>query len=559
MDTIDILLIEDGQGDQRVLRSMLEDMPGMVFDILLAQRLQIALHLLEAKKPDIILVDLELPDSRGLETFQSLKQVAREVPIIIYSGLEDEESALEALRLGAQDYLVKGQFDSRHLLRVIRYALERHRILSELNQAGRALERLITIDPLTSLLNRRGFDQALHEETARLRRRGETAFALLLDLDDFRSVNDTLGHVAGDILLKEIGAKIENSFRSTHIVARIGGNEFVILLSEIRQAEALLVAEKLRLAVAQSPVAISQGENVFVSCSMGMTELEGDMDSVDELLQLLRLSMARSKKNGKNKVSIHTQSVSEDLGNEQDSLARVLEQMTSRRNFFAVMQPIINFETGERTGAELFSRFSHGEFGLPEDFFRLAREAKLLALIDRLCLRTCLTQALEAGLTGQLHINLFPSTLMDIPTSQLLMEFGGAENQKSLCVEISEQQVLSDPAHLLEAVKALKQAGLSVAVDDVGFGRSCLESLIVLEPDIVKIDKRCISGIDRDLIKQKLMKRLLGVIRSLDAEVIAEGVETQEELTTLTHLGVRFGQGYFWGRPVPVIEPVSLV
>ncbi len=582
METFNILLLEDDREYNALVRQMLEKAPGVVFNIMEAPRLQTAFHLLEAHKPDLILADLDLPDSRGLDTLLGLRRLFKDGPIILSAG-GDEETALEAVRKGAQDYLVKGHLDARHLLRVLRYALERHRILNELHAAGRALERLVTVDPLTGLLNRCGFEQTLKEEIAYLKRRGETAFALLLDMDDFKHVNESFGHSAGDILLKEIAAKIEGALRATHVVARIGGNEFAVLLSDTREAEALHVAEKIRLVLSQSPVAISEGRNVFVSCSLGLAELEPQTSSLEELLQILRVSLSRSKKNGKNQLSVYqtgmwpsattavlpsattaalpsaTTAVRPVVGSlETDSLALLIEQLALARNYYAVVQPIIQLETGERTGGELFSRFSHPEFGQPDDFFRLAREARLLALIDRLCLRTCLKQAAEARLEGQLHVNLFPSTLIDIPVSQLLEEFAVAENRPPLCIEISEQQVLSEPSHLLEAVRTLRQAGLSVAVDDVGFGRSCLESLIVLEPNVIKIDKRCVSGIDRDPVKQKLFKRLLGVIRSLEAEVIAEGIETQGELEFIIATGIRYGQGYFFSRPVPVLEPASL-
>jgi len=567
METFNILLLEDDRDYNALVRQMLEKAPGVVFNIMEAPRFQTASHLLEAQKPDLILADLDLPDSRGLETLLGLRRIFKDGPIIILSASGDEEAALEAVRRGAQDYLVKGHLDARHLLRVLRYALERHRILNELRAAGQALERLITVDPLTGILNRCGFEQTLKEEMAQLKRRGETAFALLLDMDDFKSVNESLGHSAGDHLLKEIAAKIEGTVRATHVVARIGGNEFVVLLNDTREAEALHVAEKIRLVFSQSPVAISEGRNVFVSCSLGLAEIEPHISSLEELLQILRVSLSRSKKNGKNQLSLHQTAVflpatapaARPAGAvEAESLSLLIEQMAVAKNYYAVVQPIIQLETGERIGGELFSRFSHSEFGQPDDFFRLAREARLLALIDRLCLRTCLKQSAEARLEGQLHVNLFPSTLIDIPVEQLLEEFAVSENRAPLCVEISEQQVLSEPAHLLEAVKALRRAGLSVAVDDVGFGRSCLESLIVLEPNLIKIDKRCVSGIDRDPVKQKLFKRLLGVIRSLDAEVIAEGIETQGELEFIISMGIRYGQGYFFGRPVPVLEPASL-
>jgi EAL domain-containing protein (putative c-di-GMP-specific phosphodiesterase class I) len=138
--------------------------------------------------------------------------------------------------------------------------------------------------------------------------------------------------------------------------------------------------------------------------------------------------------------------------------------------------------------------------------------------------------------------------MIAIPAEHLIAEFP-REARQNFCIEISEQQILGDPVYLLDTVETLRQAGLRIAVDDVGYGNSCLESLVLLEPDIIKIDKRCVRGIERELPKQRHLERYLSVANELGAEVIAEGVERREELEVLKRLGVEFGQGFLWGAP----------
>ncbi len=200
------------------------------------------------------------------------------------------------------------------------------------------------------------------------------------------------------------------------------------------------------------------------------------------------------------------------------------------------------------TGREYFGRFSGDDYLMPDDFFRIAREAKILTVVDRACLKVCVEASLRHPKV-QAHMNLFPSTLMDISPDQLIREFSNAGDISRYCIEISEQQVICDPSHLVGTIRALRNAGVSIAIDDVGFGRSCLESLILLEPDVVKIDKRWIHGIHQDPDRQRLLKRLIHIIESCESQAVAEGIETEGERQLLLDFGVRIGQGYLFGRP----------
>jgi EAL domain-containing protein (putative c-di-GMP-specific phosphodiesterase class I) len=147
------------------------------------------------------------------------------------------------------------------------------------------------------------------------------------------------------------------------------------------------------------------------------------------------------------------------------------------------------------------------------------------------------------------HVNLFPSTIIDTPIDRLLTLFPPNRKPGNFCIEISEQQFIGDPAYLRDHVAALKENGILVAIDDVGFGRSSLESLIILEPDIVKIDRKYVSGIADEPAKARLLRRLVKVVNALGAELIAEGIERKDELDLLLEIGIEFGQGWYWGKP----------
>ena len=181
-------------------------------------------------------------------------------------------------------------------------------------------------------------------------------------------------------------------------------------------------------------------------------------------------------------------------------------------------------------------------------------ENNVLTPVALKCLKKCLaaTAAMDADTRGRIHVNLFPATILDTPTDRLLALFAARADPSEFCVEISEQQFLGDPAYLKLYVDELKAAGVHVAIDDVGFGRSSLETLIVLEPDVVKIDRSYVHGAADNPSKRQCLERLIQVAQHLSTELVAEGVETEAEQEMIRSLGVRYAQGYLWGRPQPV-------
>jgi EAL domain-containing protein (putative c-di-GMP-specific phosphodiesterase class I) len=214
-----------------------------------------------------------------------------------------------------------------------------------------------------------------------------------------------------------------------------------------------------------------------------------------------------------------------------------------------VAQPIVKLVDGRIVSHELLVRGPRGPLRCPDDLFRFCQEQDILQAMDLRCLKRCVETARAAGLS-RYHVNIMPATLLQTPTPQLVRVLRGADGTNGhCCLEISEQQLLSDPSVLVGSVRELQAAGLQIAIDDVGFGNSCLEGLVMLQPRIMKIDKRMVHDLDRDADRRRSLNRLLLVAEALGAEVVAEGVETTAEQEVLLELGVRLGQGYLFGRP----------
>jgi diguanylate cyclase (GGDEF)-like protein len=416
---------------------------------------------------------------------------------------------------------------------------------AELKQANQRIQQASLRDPLTGLLNRRGLDKALFETLDRTRAFNEPVVAVLLDCDGLKEVNDTLGHAAGDIVLCHVARAIRAGVRRPELVARIGGDEFLFLLPGVTVQDAGLVAERVRLAISQYPVTIS-GSDHRVTASMGMAKVPPDLLSIETMLTVTHEAMKLSKSAGKDQVNLSTGQISalEPLfgpgGIHDGGWVRVYHQH------------VVNLETASVLGHELLSRGPDGPFHNPIHFLRLAHEHHVLASVDLHCLTACIQASPTLG-DAKCHVNLFPSTMLDTDPQRLVSLFMPHDPSR-FCVEISEQQVIGDPTRLKPAIDTLRAAGVGIALDDIGFGRSSLESLIVLEPEIVKIDRRYVDKVSEDPDRRRALQRLVDTIVHLDAIPVAEGIETESDRQVLLELGVTQGQGYLFDRPRPVPE-----
>lgn len=552
--TLRLLLVEDDLRSAFSLRELLENTDSPQFHIRHVTTAAAACKAVEAGGIDVVILDLGLPDATALEALNRLRDSVLEIPVIVLTGQGDETLAADALHRGAEDYLLKGAIDHHSLLRSIRYAVERHRgvrdlarMKKELENVNRHLERLTLIEPLTELLNRRGLQQALSREMQHLGRAVTGSAALVIDLDDFKQINDQHGHAVGDVVLKEIGRRLRASVRAVDYVGRIGGDEFLLILPETDAAEVTRVAERIRLAIATAIIQHASG-TVTVTASIAAILLTNEMPAVDQLLSRAHLLLPRAKGEGKNRVVF--QSIDfDDTARRLRAQADMCANLARGKHVLTVKQAIFRLEDDSPIGYEFLSRYSNGAIELPENFFRLCAERNVLTLVDHACLRASIEAAMQLPPYARFHINIFPTTLLAIPVEHLLDLFPNPVPADTFCLEISEQQIIGDPTYLVPAVKALREAGILIAIDDVGFGSSCLESLILLEPDILKLDKRCVIGIDTDPPRIEHLRRYVRIARTLGCQIVAEGIETPEELAVVRSLGIEYGQGYFWGKP----------
>lgn len=419
----------------------------------------------------------------------------------------------------------------------------------ELRSAAQTMTRLALHDALTGLHNRRGFEQALASELGRVQRSGDALVAVLIDCDNFKRINDEFGHDAGDEVLREIAHRLGMSVRPSDVMARIGGDEFLALLPSTRKAEALRVAERMRATVAATPVFV-RGRDLEITVSIGVSSLDPHTLTMPQLLADLHHGLAASKRLGKNRVA---DARGDGIGAiNPEVFGSLLRSGSALR---VVAQSIRSLADGQIVGYELLSRGPAGLLESPEALFRTASTLGMLSMTDMQCLRRCLSSAGRLRVAGnplRFHVNVYPSTLLEMTEEQREEIFACVHGHDDLCLEISEQQVVGQPTYLRDSIQSMRDLGLRIAIDDVGFGRSSLESLIVLEPDMIKIDRSFVHGVATERQRRDFLTRLLTIADSLKSDVVAEGIENDADAAVLQDLGVRQAQGWLWDRPTPI-------
>ncbi|HHH27017.1 MAG TPA: EAL domain-containing protein [Polyangiaceae bacterium] len=417
----------------------------------------------------------------------------------------------------------------------------RMRLLQQVADAQAELERLETVDHVTETLNRQGLEIVLQRSLAAARRAGGSVAACLIDCDDFVRVESHFGRGAGDRVLAGVARRIQQTLRRSDVIGRVGVDTFLLLLPRTRLAEAGLVAERARIAVSSEALQVEDGA-VQASVSVGVVAVPWDTASLEEVVASAEIALADSKAAGKDQVS----GADETLGAEMRDLVAELVRGESLR---VLAQPIVSLVDDEVVAYEMLTRGREGIFEAPEQFLRMARDNGVLTAVDLQCLRACVVEAKHVGGGLTVHVNLFPTTLLDSAIEELIALLD--EPESPMCVELSEEQFVGDPRKLLDRVGALRSAGIRVAIDDVGKGRGTLDSVMLLEPEVVKIDKDLIGGASRDVRKERLCRRLVTLAAALGSEVVAEGVETEADLNLVRELEVPLGQGFLWARPGP--------
>ena len=675
-----VLILTRCHVDADILFSVLGKTRDGPFVAVWLTHLAAGLQRLEAGDIDLILVDLTLADSSGINTFRQLYTLAPHIPILVLSAQEEEAAAMEAVQGGAQGYLSKGYFSNNLIPQSLRSVIQRKKIeellfkersraeitlnsisdavictdnlgnidymniasekltgwqieeacgrpigdvfkiingatrQAERNTVELVLERNKSVDlpPNTVLIKKDGSEaniedtaSPIHDRDGRIsgativfhdvsrtealnnkmehlaqhdfltnlpnrillndrieqaitlsrRRQGQLA-VLFLDLDNFKHINDSLGHSTGDRLLQSVARRLLECVRASDTVSRQGGDEFVILLEDGEfEADAALIADKVRAALS-APHSID-GSDLYITTSIGISIYPSDGRNADELLKNADTAMYCAKDRGKNSYQFFRSEMN-IRAVERQFVEANLRRALERKEFILEYQPKINLNTGRISGAEALLRWMHpiDELILPDRFVRIAEDCGLIVPIGRWVLREACIEAkkwVDAGLSGltvAVNISALEFRQIDFLDSvrSVLRETGLDVNLLQL--EITENVLMDNAESSAFILQELKNLGVQLAVDDFGTGYSSLSYLNLFPLDVIKIDQSFVEGIGSSKDNGIIVSAVIGMGNSLQLKVIAEGIENLQQLNFLKALNCEEGQGYFFSKSV---------
>jgi diguanylate cyclase len=554
---LEVVLVEDNPAEAALVEELLAG-ESPTIAVARFRRLSEALTRLHAKAADCVLLDLALPDAARLEGVEALLSAFPDLPVVVLTGRDDSDLALEAVNAGAEDYLVKGQAGGDAIARSVRYAVERSRVRAQL--VHQAMH-----DVLTGLPNRALFVDRLEQALARLARGSGVVAVIFLDLDRFKTINDSMGHEVGDQALLEVAGRLARAVRPGDTVSRFGGDEFTVLCEIASEHQALTIAD--RLGAALLPPIRSNGRDVFLSTSMGIAFGSAGDRSAD-LMRGADSAMYRSKERARGGVEVFDETMRARALRRLE-IEHDLHRAVDRDQLRIYWQPILELGTGRVTGAEALLRWQHPGRGLlaPDEFIPAATETGLIVPIGAWVLgQACgqLDRWRQASLVEPGFVVAVNVSAPEIESGNMadrvrgMLQRSGTE-AGDLCLEVTERYLMDETEHGVGVVEELDALGCRLALDDFGTVHSSLAVLKRLPVGTVKIDRSFVAGLDSDRRDAAIVESVAALADALGLKVTAEGIETDEQHRRARELGCDFGQGFLFARPQPVAEMTAFL
>ena len=583
------LLIVD---DERFFCTLLQDILEDNYQIITACNASETMQALDEQTIDLILLDVMMPKTDGYQLCQQIKNTEQyhSIPIIFLTAKNDTSNEIRGLNLGAVDYITKPVsppivqarvathialakanqellLHTQNLERLVsQRTIELSNEIAEKQKVYEKLHYLANYDQLTHLPNRNLFNERL-AYTHKLAERNNSLFALLLiDLDRFKQVNDSLGHHIGDILLEQVGQRLSSCLRDVDSIARLGGDEFTVTLTELQnKTDAAIVATKI-ITELSSPFEIHQ-QRINIGSSIGITCYPDDSKDLDNMLINADMAMYEVKAKGKNSYTFFSSEMAIQANNGRQ-LEKDLLQAINDNSLYLHYQPIINLQTNTTFGVEALLRWRHPEHGqiATNKIISTAERSDLIFTLGEWILDTACQQirAWQDQGINSIHIavNMSPHQFNNKHNcieliKRLIQQYNIP--QHSLQLEITENLMLENSKLTLDTLHELKNLGVLLSVDDFGTGYSSLSCLRHFPVNILKIDHSFIKNIGLDSTDEDLIKTIISMGKNLNLKVSAEGVETKEQLTFLHAHQCDYAQGYYFSKPASATETATLL
>ena len=687
---IKVCLIEDDPEVIKLIRDILAVSKNKQFSLSTSGEPSICFEHIIKNGSDIILLDLNFFKNEGLKILQELQNKVHDIPIIIITDIEDEDIAVRAVKMGAQDYLIKGEINGTRLIRAILYAIERKNIQVKLERLNRELivkerdmrgfieksldgiiiadiegklifinsiaEKIIgckkselnkdlfetflkaknkkrvdilkagrkqssveykvidiqwqknpaymilihdTVskqgqtlnaffeeqdginrqgvipkdlidfakrDPLTGLPNRIMFREELQKTMKRAIRNKHSMGILVIDLDNFKLVNDTLGHTVGDKVLEMVSERMLSSIREVDTLARIGGDEFLLMLENIEATiDTSMVADRI-IEILSRPFDID-GQKVRIGSSIGISIFPDDASEPEALFRKADIAMYQAKADGKNRYCFFTKEMEKQL-HEKATLSNQIHNALENNEFKLLYQPQVDIKSGKIIGVEALLRWYNPERGMvtPDVFIPLLEETGLIVPVGRWVIDEACRQShiwCEKGLPEIImSVNCSPMQFRDMGLIETIRDNLDKKVVRPdlFEIEITEGLFMEDKLQIYQALREIRSMGVSIVMDDFGTGYSSLSYLKRFPIDGLKIDRVFVDGILKDPGDMALVSAITGMAIGLNLNrIVAEGVEDEKQIPLLRQMGCDCYQGFFFSRPVPPDEIETLL
>jgi diguanylate cyclase (GGDEF)-like protein len=565
-----ILIIDD----EEQIRSLLIDLLGDTYHCSSAGSAEEALAALSQDTFDLVISDIDMGGMSGLELVPRVHSLAPDTVVVMISGNQDIEFAIKALRVGAFDYISK-PIDIRHVEASVERALNHHSLLIEkrlykeqletlLQQRTAQVDWLAYYDTVTQLPNRALFEDRLAQAVAIARAKSQSLGVLFISLDQFKKVNDSLGHGPGDSLLKEFAERLKSCISKSDTVARFGSDEFALLRSQINGTKDVIETIGSLSQVLKFSFDLP-GHEVFATASVGVSLFPLDGDDSHTLLKNAGAALYKAKKSGGANYQFYTADM-HDLATSRLALETNLRRAITNQEFLVHYQPRVAVDSLAITGVEALVRWQHPQLGLvpPSEFIPLAEDTGLIVPIGEWVLRTACSQGRRWRDEGfapiQIAVNICGRQFHDQDLSETvirILEETGLP-PANLELELTESSVMQDADFAAGVLSRLKSMGIKISIDDFGTGFSSLVSLKRLPIDALKIDRTFVRDATSDTDDAALVMAIITLAHNLRLKVIAEGVETEDQLKFLQLLRCDEIQGFLFSKPLAAEALASL-